>query len=318
MYTIVQKIKIIAFLSLCFGQLVLPAQRPDFLKKDSIASSLDGHREVFYYNKSTLDKPTPLVVELHTWSNSSHSQADLLAQKTLAKNWNYILPNFRGVNNTPKACCSDYVISDIDAVIDWAINHMKVDKKNIHVVGWSGGGYATFAMYMKSKHNISSFSSWCGISDLTTWYTQSVERKNRYGPDIIKCTDAGTMYDESKAKLRSPLYWTTPIDKRKKAKLNIYAGIHDGYTGSVPISQSIEFYNKILTDYKEKNQLKYVSEIDGKIMLSSQSFSPLNKLKTLDSRLVHYSNASRKISIVIFEGGHEILRNVALESMEKK
>jgi dipeptidyl aminopeptidase/acylaminoacyl peptidase len=276
---------------------------------------LDNNAEVFYYDKSTSANPQPLVVELHTWSNSSHSQNDMMAQQTHEKNWNFIFPNFRGVNNQPKTCCSDFVIADIDEVIDWAIKNMKVDITRIYIVGHSGGAYATFAMYMKSRHAINSFSAWCGISDLSTWYWQSVERKNRYGPDIIKCTEAGESYNEEKAKVHSPLFWKTPVEKRKKSVLQIYAGIHDGYTGSVPISQSINFYNKLLADTKEKDKTKYVSDADAAEMLKEQMLPAKETGLKIDDRKIHYQNASGKTSITIFEGGHEILKNIVLDKL---
>ncbi len=294
---------------------IAEAQRPDFLKKDSIFSSLDNNAEVFYYDKSTSAVPQPLVVELHTWSNSSHSQTDMMAQHTRAKNWNFIFPNFRGVNNQPKTCCSDYVIADIDEAIDWALKNMNVDAKRIYIIGHSGGGYASFAMYMKSRHTIHSFSAWCGISDLSAWYRQSAERKNRYAQDIIKCTEAGETFNEQKAKDRSPLYWKTPVKKRKKSVLQIYAGIHDGYTGSVPISQSINFYNKLLTDAKVKDAAKYVSDADAAAMLKEQLLHGKESAGKIDTRKIHYQNASRKINITIFEGGHEILKNAVLEKI---
>jgi predicted alpha/beta-fold hydrolase len=111
---------LILFLLLSVG-IVAIAQRPDYLKKDSIPSALDGNTQVFYYTKSTAATPQPLVVELHSWSNSADSQKGMIATQVHAKNWNFIFPNFRGVNNQPKACCSEFVISDIDEAIDWAL-----------------------------------------------------------------------------------------------------------------------------------------------------------------------------------------------------
>lgn len=305
-------VKMIILLVLCFEGEIASAQRPEFLKKDSINSSLDGNIEVFYYIKSISPKAAPLLVQLHSWSTSSHSTFTL-AKEARAKNWNYILPNFRGENNTPKACCSKFAIADIDEAIDWAIKNMNVDAKQIYIVGFSGGGYATLAMYMKSRHKIHSFSAWCGISDLTAWYWQSLERNNKYASDIIKCTDAGETYNEQKAKDRSPLFWETPVKHRKQSVLQIYAGIHDGYTGAVPISQSINFYNKLLTDAKEKDISRYVSQADLETMLKTQAFSSADTLRTIDKRVIHYQKSSKKISLTIFEGGHEILRNVVLD-----
>ena len=288
-------------------------QRPDFLKKDSILSSLDKNTQVFYYDKSTASKPKPLVVELHSWSNSADSQKDILAEQAHAKNWNYIFPNFRGVNNHPKACCSEFVIADIDEAIDWALKNMNVDKKNIYVVGNSGGGYATMAMYMKSRHNIRAFSAWSSISDLATWYEESVERKNKYATEIIQCTGANGVFDDQKARERSPLFWEIPLKKRKKSSLQIYAGIHDGYTGSVPISQSIKFYNKLLIDANETDDTRYVSAEDANTMLKTQTFPVKKTIKTIDNRAILYQKSSKKITLTIFEGTHEILKNVALD-----
>jgi pimeloyl-ACP methyl ester carboxylesterase len=287
-------------------------QRPGFLLRDSIRSSLDGNMEVFYYDKSTSTQPAPLLVQLHSWSTTSHSTFTL-AEEARAKKWNFILPNFRGVNQTPKACCSDFAIADIDEAIDWAIKHLNVDTRRIFVVGVSGGGYATFAMYMKSRHKIHSFSAWCGISDLSAWYWQSLERKNKYATDIIHCTDAGDTFNEEKAKDRSPLFWNTPTKQRRKSILQIYVGIHDGYSGSVPISQSIHFYNKLLKDYNEKNSVNYVSPEDLETMLQTQRFSPADSSKKVGGRLIHYQKSSKHISLTVFEGGHEILSNVALD-----
>jgi pimeloyl-ACP methyl ester carboxylesterase len=288
-------------------------QRPNFLKKDSIQSTLDKNTQVFYYDKSTSSKAKPLVVELHSWSNTADSQKDILAEQAHIKNWNYILPNFRGVNNHLKACCSEFVISDIDEAIDWALQHMNVDKKNIYIIGNSGGGYATMAMYMKSRHNIRSFSAWSSISDLATWHKESLERKNKYADEIIQCTNANGVLDDQKARERSPLFWETPIKKRRNSALQIYAGIHDGYTGSVPISQSIHFYNKLLIDTGETDDARYVSSNDTSIMLKTQSFPLKKPIKKIDNRAILYQKSSKKITITIFEGTHEILKNVALD-----
>ena len=257
------------------------------------------------------------MVELHSWSFSADSLKAVLTPQSHAKNWNYILPNFRGVNNHAKACCSEYVIADIDEAIDWALKNMSVDSKRIYIIGVSGGGYATLAMYMKSRHKITSFSAWVPLTDLTVWYGQSLERKNKYAAEILKCIGATDTLDIEKAKERSPLYWKTPIQKRKKSTLQIYAGIHDGYTGPIPISHSINFYNKLLTDSKEKDRSRYVSRNDLEIMLKTQTFISQNSSKKIDDRVIYYQKSSKNITLTIFEGGHEMLKNVALDLIGK-
>jgi hypothetical protein len=143
-----------------------------------------------------------------------------------------------------------------------------------------------------------------------------VERNNKYASDIITCTDAGDTYNEQKAKDRSPLFWETPIKQRKQAVLHMYAGIHDGFTGAVPISQSIDFYNKLLTDAKERDISRYASQADLETMLKTQAFSSADTLRKIDNRVIHYQKFSKNISLTIFEGGHEIMRNVALDLID--
>jgi predicted peptidase len=247
-------------------------------KSDSIRSPLDGVIQPFYYYGSTDAKDQPLVVVLHQWSHDYRVEENNLRQEARAKNWNYIFPNFRGANTHSKACCSEYVISDIDEVISWAFRQMKVDRKRVYVVGVSGGGYAALCAFMKSRHQITTYAAWVPITDLTKWYGESLERKNKYAADILHCTGTtGDTLDMAKAKERSPQYWQTPAGKLTHTKVKIYAGIDDGYTGAVPVSHSIDFYNKLLKDLKIQDQSKFVAAEERKYILEIVLF-PLQKI----------------------------------------
>jgi predicted peptidase len=305
------------FTTLLLAQDINKIQTESLLRNDSIKSALDGNTQIFYYSKSANSGPQPLVVQLHSWSYTADSLKTIgLDVESYAKGYNYIFPNFRGINNHPKACCSEYVIQDIDESIDWALKNMNVDKKRIFIVGYSGGGMATLAMYMKSRHTIRAFSAWVPISDLVAWYGQSKERRNRYANEIINCIGASETFDTAKAIERSPLFWATPKKKRKKSTMQIFAGIHDGYTGPVPISQSILFYNKLLSDFKEKDSSKYVTNSDMQLMLKTQSFStPGNK--KIGNRTILYQKTTKKIMLTIFEGGHDLLSKESLEYIEQ-
>ena len=296
---------------------IYPIHSSASLKLDSIRSSLDGSFQRIYYFKSSDSKPKPLIVQLHSWSFPADSlKAERLDAEVTSRNFNYIFPNFRGVNNHIKACCSNYVISDIDEAIDWAVKHMKVDKSRIYVVGVSGGGYATLAMYMKSRHNIKAFSAWVPISDLESWYAESVERKNKYASEIVKCTSETGSFNVAKARERSPIFWTTPINKRKNSVLQIFAGIHDGHTGSVPISHSINFYNKLLTDYKISDSAAYVSRKESLEMLNEQ-IPATSPQSSIGNRAIHLQRQTKHIMLTIFEGGHEMLSKEVLGYIDR-
>jgi pimeloyl-ACP methyl ester carboxylesterase len=311
---------LVSLISLCLSGQINRVADHLLLKKDSISCSLDGNVQVFYYYKSPAPKPRPLVVQLHSWSYSAND-LQTIGLDTIAENrgYNYIFPNFRGVNNHAKACCSEFVIADIDEAIDWALKNLNVDKNRIYMVGYSGGGLATLAMFQKSRHKIRAFSSWAPISDLEVWYQQSLERKNRYANDIIRCLGTGS-FDAQKARERSPLAMQTPVRKRKKSTVQIFAGIHDGYSSNapVPISHSINFYNKLLADYHVKDTTKFVNRYDSGTMVKTQSIATSNPNNKIGDRVIHFQKSAKNIMLTVFEGGHDMLSRQALEYIEQK
>lgn len=276
-----------------------------------IASPLDGALQKAYFYPTTSATPRPLIVSLHTWSGE-YTQRDDLAHQIIAHDWNYIHPDFRGVNNTPKALGSRYAIDDIEQAIAYAIKNGRVDRQNIHVIGASGGGYATLYTFMNSKHKICSFSAWVPISDIEAWYYQSAGRKNRYADHILAATSPGEdVLNSEEARKRSPIFMETPADLRSDSKLTIYAGIHDGYEGSVPVSQSVLFYNKLIRDFGAAAD-QMVTEKEILDLLSMRTYPKLPEEKIGDRKIIFKRNYNN-ISLVLFEGNHEMLTDVALE-----
>lgn len=294
---------------------------PAECKKVAISSTVDGKEQPAIVFQSIGEKLRPLIVSLHTWSGG-YDQIDSLSWQCVENNYNYIHPHFRGPNNAHEACGSPLVISDIDDAIDFAIKNFNVDTGAIHVIGVSGGGYATLLTYMKSKHNISSFSAWASISDIEKWYHESKGRKNKYAKDIAQATTgltfSGNNYhiDVEEARKRSPMFMHTPIQKRANSKLYIYEGIHDGYTGSVPITHSLNIYNKIVSDFNPADKADLVPDYDIIEMLASRNFVSSEK-GTLGNRVIHYQKTfDDKVKLFIFEGGHEMLTDIALNHVK--
>lgn len=278
---------------------------------DSVQSEADDKWQPFYYWEA--EKPDqPLVVHLHTWSGNYAQINDSLAANTKAKGWNYIHPDFRGPNNHPEACGSELAIADIDQVIDWALSTLLVNRDSIFVLGASGGGYATLITYMKSRHQIRGFHAYVPISDLAAWYEESLVRTTRYAQNILDCTASeDSVLDVAEAKRRSPLYWKTPQKKRQDATLHLYAGVHDGYTGSVPITHSVNFYNKLLRDAEVTDSTKLVDNQTIIRLLTRQKGKETGQF--IGDREVHLHRSWRNVSLTIFEGGHEMLTDIALE-----
>ncbi|HCC6073319.1 TPA: alpha/beta hydrolase, partial [Klebsiella pneumoniae] len=268
-----------------------------------IQSSIDNTFQNAYFFSSKSEKPEPLIVSLHTWSGD-YNQEDPIYKLAKKKGYNYIHPDFRGANDKPDACLSPKVIQDITDAIKYAKE--KTNANNVYLVGVSGGGYAALGYYMSGDQNIKKAFAWVPISNLKDWYIQSKNDKNKYATDVLKCSSDGVENEGSFSKMlsRSPITMT----RKNFYPIDIYAGINDGYKGSVSIMQSINFYNKITSTDKITDQ-----EI---ISLVSRQSEALKDIK-IDDRDVFLSRQDNNVSITIFDGVHEMLSEFTMSEISK-
>lgn len=268
-----------------------------------IQSSIDNTFQNAYFFSSKSEKPEPLIVSLHTWSGD-YNQEDPIYKLAKKKGYNYIHPDFRGANDKPDACLSPKVIQDITDAIKYAKE--KTNANNVYLVGVSGGGYAALGYYMSGDQNIKKAFAWVPISNLKDWYIQSKNDKNKYATDVLKCSSDGVENEGSFSKMlsRSPITMT----RKNFYPIDIYAGINDGYKGSVSIIQSINFYNKITSTDKITDQ-----EI---ISLVSRQSEALKDIK-IDDRDVFLSRQDNNVSITIFDGVHEMLSEFTISEISK-
>ena len=290
---------------------------PQQCQKVEIISSLDKAIQPAWFYACKSQVPRPLVVSLHSWSGG-FDQKDSLSWQCIDKDYNYIHPDFRGRNNNPKACGSKYAIQDIDDAIAFAIENSNVDTNEIHVMGASGGGYATLLAYMKTKHNVKTFSAWVPISNLVDWYYESVGRKTKYARDIARVTnDVNFGKDHysinlEEARARSPYFMATPVKQRSDSKLYIYAGIHDGYKGSVPITQSLKIYNKLVSDFDSTDTGSLISAEEMLLLVERRNSNIMHPSLVAKGDFHFQRKYNDKIQVTIFEGGHERLSHLAL------
>ncbi|MFV0324036.1 MAG: GDSL-type esterase/lipase family protein [Bacteroides xylanisolvens] len=286
-------------------------------KRVEIPSTKDGVIQKAYMYGTTQKTPQPLIVSLHTWSGN-FTQKDPLTKEIMARDWNYIHPDFRGANKKPGTMGSPEVLADIEDAINYALKHTNADPDDVHIIGVSGGGFATLAAYMNVDYPVKSFSAWVPISDIEAWYWESVGRNSRYAKDILNVVSTdGKTFNKEPAILNSPLRQEYPIEKRKDARLFIYTGIHDGYKGSVPITQSLNMYNRLV------GELKYGTSDMDEIMLKAMDdphlVSPKEMLELLGKRMkpdyeknrklfdreIHLTRKYKNIELTVFEGKHE-------------
>lgn len=315
---------LLLLVSLCsFAQKEPKWDRTDKVVWDSlfqrveIKSSYDGKVEPAYLYSSKSHRKKPLIVSLHTWSGD-YTQEDPIRHEVVARDWNYIHPNFRGANNHKEAMGSEAVIADIEDAIKYALKNTNSDPNEVHVIGTSGGGYATLLAYMTVKYPVKSFSAWAPISDIESWYWESKGARRKYAKDILKSLGSQEMISEE-ARERSPLYRPLPRNLRKGASLFIYEGIHDGYRGSVPITHSINMYNRIVGGWKynlsDMDSIMKKAELDNNLVsrkeiidLVTKQLNPgANPKDKFYERQIHFKNSFGNINLTLFEGGHEQL-----------
>jgi pimeloyl-ACP methyl ester carboxylesterase len=291
----------------------VPKNYPEDFLQVEIISKMDNSIQPAIFYKTSSSEKKPLIIALHSWSGN-YLKRDPRALKIKELNWNYIHPDFRGRNNTPEACGSPLVVSDIEDAIDFAIKNSNVDETQIHIIGGSGGAYATLISYMKIGHKIKSFSAWNPITNLIDWYYESLGRQERYADDIFKATSSDKELNMEEAIKRSPVFMDYPGGIREEAKLYIYHGIHDGYLGSVPISHSLNFYNELIKQIDSEEQHALISEKDIMDLLVKRCYPLIiENYEMLGDRKIHYKRNYKNIQIIIFEGRHEFLGHFAVD-----
>ena len=291
-----------------------PAQVKD-IKYPSKADNTD-QPAMFFAPDSKEQKP--LLVALHSWSADykQTSQAPY-AEWCITNGWVFIHPNFRGPNNKPDACGSELVVQDILSAVDYARKESNIDPKRIYLVGASGGGYATLLMAGRAPELWAAASAWVPISDIKAWHEESTRKKQKYAKDIEQACggvpEAGSKA-ETEAKKRSAL---TYLAQAKNLKVSINAGIHDGHTGSVPISHTLRAFN-VLADPKDsvtEDEIQYFVT-EQKVPASIKDAVPVDP--DHGTKKVLFRRESNNARVTIFEGTHEGLPEPALNWLKEQ
>ena len=263
-------------------------------------------------------QPRPLLVALHTWGGSYRQNCRNYALFCVQNNWNFIFPDFRGPNRRPDACGSEKVVADIVDAVAYMKKAGKVDPARVYLIGGSGGGHATLLLAGRHPELWTAVSAWCPISDIAAWYKErSTGTKNRgYAAHILKVCGGNPLKDpqaKAEAVKRSPLTW---LARASQVKVDISTGIHDGHTGSVPVSHALNAYN-VLADKKDR-----ISREDIDFMTREQKipekFGKPEKDPSFGNRQVLFRRHSNRVRITLFKGGHDILPAVSAEWLERQ
>jgi len=221
-----------------------------------VKSTLDGELQPVYFYAGRLrnGERLPLYVQNHSWSYPNSTFTDKQIAEMIAtadrEGHAFLLPNFRGPNNNPKACGSDYAVQDIVDAIDWAKKQAPIDDDRVYIIGGSGGGHMALLMAGRHPEIFAGVCACCPITDCARWYVDSVIRGQRYaGMLAASCGGSPVAHNDEYAH-RSPLTW---LERARYRKVPVYimTGIHDGHIGSVPCGHAMRAYN-LLADEKDR------------------------------------------------------------------
>jgi predicted peptidase len=283
-----------------------PAKRPSAEEMKALAlkmavdvtSTKDGTpQKVVYYQPETAAKnlagpAVPLLVFLHSWSGSIE-QAPSLVGLAKHRGWVMIAPAFRGINNHPEACASDLASQDIVDAVEYAKSHARIDTDRIYLVGGSGGGHMSLVMAARAPD------LWAGVSA-----AKMIEQccGGKPGPAT-----------EAEYRHRSPLFH---LAAAKGVPLDINTGIHDGHTGSVPVSHSLLAFNVLAAPDKQ------VSVADIDFMVREQKIPAALATETQTDperqKATLFRRSSGNARVTVFEGGHDSEPSAALEWLSRQ
>ena len=285
-------------------------------RKIEINSSLDKTPQTSIFFRSDSTSPTPLLISLHTWTNTAIGQDSTSRLNWCRRNkWNFIQPDYRGENKKPAAMGSELAVQDVVDAVNYAKAHASVDSDRIYVVGASGGGHMALLLAGRHPEIWAGVSAWCPISDIKAWYYFLSPRKSGYAQDIIQC--AGGNPDSDPQALaacvkRSPV---TYLANSTGVNLDIATGIHDGHTGSVPVSHAFNAFNAVATP------LDIIVKTDIDSICLNRAVPEHMKSRWDDktyTREILYRKISGNSRLTIFEGGHEEVESASLSWLSQQ
>ena len=276
-----------------------------------VKSSIDGTMQPCWYwvPEAASKTAVPLIVGLHTWSADYNQIGHYRTVQREAKRrgWAFVGPNFRGPNSTPAGCGSDLAVQDIEDAVEYVKRSCKIDADRVYIIGGSGGGHMTLLMLGRRPGLFAAGSAFCPITDLARWHADSLldhpGREKNYARMMEKaCGGIPSEKSEEYAK-RSPLTWL-PAAKKAKSPAYIATGIHDGWTGSVPVGHAIRGFNALCEKGAEISEAHIAAIEANRSIPAGLETEKVNDPFYDSKKRIHFRRTSGNVRITLFEGGH--------------
>lgn len=211
-----------------------------------VESTCDGTMQPSLFWCPESEKPVPLVVGLHPWSHTRFYPVALDRYFKLAQEYGFalLLPEFRGPNlpsnpEVANACGSPIARQDIFDAIEHVASLFPIDRKNIFLLGCSGGGHMSLLCAETNPGLFRAVDVWCPVTDIPSWYDHAVEHKLKYPPEIAACLGGTPAEKPDEAAMRSPA--THP-----ESLIGTVVSIHHGRRDPiVPYTHSVRLAEKL-------------------------------------------------------------------------
>ena len=288
-----------------------------------ITSTADGSKQpARWFAPPSQKEPAPLLVVLHTWSGDYRQKGfgDEALVECAKRGWSLIHPNFRGANKKPDACGSDLAVQDVLDAIAWAKTNAKVDDRRIYLVGTSGGGHMTLMMATRSPDTFAGVSSWVPVTDLAAWHGETKAAGRNYWRDceaVCGGPPGASKAIDAEYRKRSPLFH---LADAKGVAIDLNVGIHDGYTGSIPVTHSLLAFNR-LAEVNGKSSAK-LSDEHIAFMRKQRKVPPALADEREDDgtrqKKVIFRRSAGPARLTVFEGTHEGDTHAAIAWLAKQ
>ena len=158
-------------------------------------------------------------------------------------------------------------------------------------------------------------SAWCGISDIAQWHADHVKdgTPDRYARNIEAALGHAPTPDDAEARKRSPL---THLAAASTVPLDINHGVHDGRSGSVPFVHSLYAFNAAVPIADRMAPADIQSYYDTQKLPAA--WTPCGPDAVYGANTPLFRRVAGNTRVTIFEGGHEIVHQAALNWLSKQ
>jgi predicted esterase len=287
------------------------------IERVRIPSTMDDHEQPALWLPPGGDGPQPLLVVVHSWSTDYLQHLGIpFAEWAEESGWGMIAPDFRGVNDKPEATGSELAVQDVIDSIDFAAGEADIDEDRVFIVGFSGGGLMSLLMAGRHPDRFAGAVAWVPILDLVAWYEYNVkERPDAHYPGHIRASCGGDPTADASAReqceQRSP---RTHLDAAREAGVPVYIG-HGLSDPIVPPTHSLLAFDQLAGDGEAVEDDVREAVADNRLPDEAQGSLEAETYFGDDDPEVFYARQAGPVTVVLFEGEHDMVYNPGLEWM---